>query len=114
MEEKRPLLFLQSTTSCELCFLAFPILVVDPEYELAVSFEDLSSLKLETDRQPAIGAEVLVLALLTLQPGRPATANLMAPIFINLKTRRGLQAIRTDARYSHEQTIPGIPLEEAC
>ena len=114
VEAKRPLVFLQSIAACELCFLAFPILVVDPEYELAVSFEDLSSLKLETERQPTIGAEVLVLTLLTLQAGGPATANLMAPIVINLKTRRGLQAIRTDARYSHDQTIPGIPREEAC
>lgn len=114
VEERRPLLFLQSTAAFGLCFLAFPILVVDPEYELAVSFEDLCSLKLETGRQPKIGAEVLVLALLTLQPGLPATANLMAPIVINLKIRRGLQAIRTNARYSHQHAIPGVPREVAC
>ena len=111
---KRPLVFLQSTATAELCFLAFPILVVDPEYALGVSFEDLVRLELPPERRPEIAAEVLVLALLSLQQGRQATANLMAPIVANLKTRRALQAIRSDSKYSHQHAIPGLAQEQPC
>jgi flagellar assembly factor FliW len=58
-----PLVFLQSVTTPALCFLAFPILVVDPEYRLALAAEDLAVLGLDGD-EPKIGQEVLALALL--------------------------------------------------
>jgi flagellar assembly factor FliW len=108
-----PLLFLQSMTRPSLCFLAFPIQVVDPEYRLAVAREDLVSLELVPDRQPQLGTEVAVLALLSLRDGVPPTANLMAPIVVNLKTRRALQAIRQDAVYSHQHPVPRVG-ESAC
>ena len=47
----------------------------------------------------------MVLALLSLHDEFVATANLMAPIVMNLKTRRGLQAIRRDSMYSHQHPI---------
>jgi flagellar assembly factor FliW len=103
--EQAPLVFLQSMLRPSLCFVAFPILVVDKEYQLAIAPEDLEELGLDTGRQPELGAEVMMLALLTLHDQFPATANLMAPIVLNVKTRRGLQAIRRDARYSHEHRI---------
>jgi flagellar assembly factor FliW len=108
-----PLLFLQSMTRLGLCFLALPIQVVDPEYRLAVAREDLVSLELVPDRQPQLGTEVAVLALLSLRDGVPPTANLMAPIVVNLKTRRALQAIRQDAAYSHQHPVPRVG-EPAC
>ena len=40
--ESAPLVFLQSLKLAELCFLALPILMVDPEYRLAVAGEDLA------------------------------------------------------------------------
>jgi flagellar assembly factor FliW len=106
--EQAPLVFLQSMLRPSLCFLAFPILVVDKEYQLAIAPEDLEELGLDPRRQPALGAEAMVLALITVHDEFPATANLMAPIVLNVKTRRGLQAIRRDARYSHEHPVaPG-------
>jgi len=45
-------------------------------------------------------------------PGRPIvaegkmpTANLLAPVVVNLKTRRGLQAIQVDSSYSHQHPV---------
>lgn len=108
----KPLLFLQSPNTSSLCFVAVPVLVADPEYKLAMSAEDLEALELTPGRQPQIGSEVLVLALLSMREGVPATANLLAPVVINLATRRALQAIRMDARYSHEQ--PLAPRTEEC
>jgi flagellar assembly factor FliW len=103
--ENAPLVFLQSLTDPALCFLAFPILVVDRDYQLGISPEDLAALELDTDRQPELGGDALVLALLSLHDGISPTANLMAPIVINLGTRRALQAIRCDSLYSYQQGI---------
>ena len=47
----------------------------------------------------------MVLALVSLHDELLATANLMAPVVLNVKTRRGLQAIRRDSRYSHEHPV---------
>ena len=102
-----PLVFLQSMAQASLCFAAFPILVVDPNYQLAIAPEDLEALELNLLRQPELGADVMVLALISLHGKFVATANLMAPVVLNLKTRRGLQAIRRDSRYSYKHPIAG-------
>ena len=112
--EHAPLVFLQSLANPELCFLAFPILVVDRAYQLGISPEDLNVLELDVARQPELGSEVLVLALLSLHDGFSPTANLMAPIVINLSTRRARQAIRCDSLYSYQHPIAPLCREEAC
>lgn len=117
--DRAPLVFLQSLARASLCFVAFPIRVVIDKYELAIAPEDLEALGLDTRRQPALGDEVVVLALVSLHGKFQATANLMAPIVLNLKTRCGLQAIRRDTRYSHAHPLGGQPdrgqtAEQAC
>lgn len=114
LPDKRPLVFLQSAAQSSLCFLAFPVLVADPNYELCVSFEDLARLDLALGRQPVIGQEVFVLALLAVPAGGRATANLMAPVVINLRNRTGLQAIRADRKYSHRHSIEGLGGSSSC
>jgi flagellar assembly factor FliW len=105
MEQYSPLIFLQSASQSGLCFLTFPILVVDREYRISLTAEDRLKLHLAPDRQPELRSEVAVLALLSLHDGFSATANLMAPIVVNLKTRQALQAIRQDSAYSHEYPV---------
>lgn len=114
LAQHSPLIFLQSLAQPALCFLAFPILVLDRDYRLAVAREDLVTLELAPDRQPELSTEVAVLALLSIQDGIPATANLMAPIVINLKTRRALQAIRQDAVYSHQHLVQPRAAGQPC
>ena len=109
-----PLVFLQSLATPDLCFLAFPILVVDRDYGLVVSPEDLAVLGLGPDGEPRMGVDALVLALLCLHDGFPVTANLMAPIVVNLANRNAVQAIRHDAVYSHQHPVPGLTQGEAC
>ena len=106
-----PLLFLQSMRQASLCFVAFPIGIVDERYELAIAAEDLEQLGLDVSRQPDPDSEVLVLALLSLRGKGMPTVNLMAPVVLNLKTRRGLQAIRRDSRYSHQYPVSGSESE---
>jgi flagellar assembly factor FliW len=112
--ESAPLVFLQSLARATLCFVAFPVLVVDKDYHLAIAPEDLKDLGLDTELQPVLGLEVKVLALVSMRDERLATANLMAPIVVNVKTRHALQAIRRDARYPHNHPLAGNTAEEAA
>jgi flagellar assembly factor FliW len=97
----KPLVFLQSLSTPGLCFLTLPILVVDRNYKLTLRTEDRKAAMLPTERQPVIGEDVLCLAILTLQHGHPATANLMAPVVVNLENRKAVQAISSEGSYSH-------------
>jgi flagellar assembly factor FliW len=108
----KPLIFMQSLEQPELCFLGLPIRSIDPGYRLHISEEDLLSLELSPDRQPEIGADVLCLALISLAENQPPTANLLAPIVVNLKSRRAAQAIQADTDYSHQHPL-GCGIEAA-
>lgn len=104
----KPLVFLQSLGRPELCFVTLPLEVVDPNYQLSVSAEDLVVLSLNEQNLTAVGsakdARVLCLAILSLTDSRP-TANLLAPLVVNLTARRGVQAIRLDHVYSHQYPV---------
>jgi flagellar assembly factor FliW len=99
-----PLMFLQSLETPGLCFPAVPAAAIDPGYRLEVTREDLEGLGLDPERQPEPGREVLCLAIVAAVNGG-LTANLLAPIVINLARRLGLQAVRADARYSHQYPL---------
>jgi flagellar assembly factor FliW len=110
----KPIVFLQSLTRPELCFITLPVRVVQPDYGLAIPAEDLRTLGLAEARQPEIGAEVLCLAIVSVAEGKLPTANLLAPIVVNLRTRRGVQAIQEDSAYSHQHPLLAMEREEAC
>lgn len=102
---QKPLVFMQSVRTPETCFIALPVLVVDPHYCLAMPDEDLAALDLAAGRQPRIGDQVLCLALLTALEGVEPTANLRSPIVVNLLNRKGVQSIQLDASYSFQQPL---------
>jgi flagellar assembly factor FliW len=101
-----PILFLQSLLLPDLCFLAAPIHLIDPGYELAMIEDDLHRLKLDETRQPIGDANVVCLALLSAAENGPLTANLLAPVVINVSERLAVQAVRMDSRYSHQRPLP--------
>ncbi|MGH9665146.1 MAG: flagellar assembly protein FliW, partial [Bryobacteraceae bacterium] len=96
---------LQSLIRPELCFLTLPVEVLTPDYRLNAAAEDLTALELNTAAQPKIGEEVLCLAILSVTGNQPPTANLLAPVVVNLKNRRAVQAVRLDAAYSHQHPL---------
>lgn len=112
-----PLVFLQSLDTAELCFAAAPVAAIAPEYELAMTREDLERLELDPSRQPG-PEEIVSLALLCAPENGPPTANLLAPIVIHLATHTALQAVRADRKYSHQYSLTpdsAAPAEEvAC
>lgn len=109
--EWAPIVFLQSLADAELCFLAAPVSALDPGYCLSVTPEDLRKLSLDEERQPVPNAQVLCLALLCAPENGPLTGNLLAPVVVNLQARIAVQAVRMDARYSHQHAIRA---EAAC
>jgi flagellar assembly factor FliW len=109
-EDSKPLLFLQSLEDPRLCFITLPILAVDPQYHLRVSGEDLARLDLPRERQPLIGRDVLCLTILSLQESGP-TANLLAPVVVNIANLKAMQIIVPESDYSHQHAL--VPQETA-
>ncbi len=99
-----PIVFLQSLQTSDLCFISLPVFVVERDYCLTLSEKDCERLGTPSGRQPRIGEEVLCLALIAIQPDGPTTANLMAPVVMNLATRRAIQAI-SSTEYSHRHPL---------
>jgi flagellar assembly factor FliW len=110
----RPLVFLQSLSSAQLCFVTIPVLVVDQNYRLTVSPDDLVELNLPEGEVPAIGEDLLCLVILTIQQGKPTTADLMGPVLVNSRNRRGLQIISAETSYSHRHIFVGAEPEVVC
>jgi len=105
--DTRPLVFLQSLEDRNLCFITLPVLTIDRQYRLEVGEEDLAKLDLAPERQPRIGEDVACLAVLTLEETGP-TANLLAPIVINIGNLRAVQAIAPDFGYSHQHALSPV------
>lgn len=105
LPDQHPLVYIQSGTRPELCFLALPILTIDAGYQLELAPEDAAVIG--TSQAPAIGQDVLCLALITTHPDG-ATANLLAPLVVNLHSRIAAQCINAAGGYSHRH-----PLEAA-
>jgi flagellar assembly factor FliW len=102
-----PLVFLQSLRNSSLCFLALPVLTIDPDYRLQMTPEDLHSLNLEPGHQPGLRDGVICLALIAIAEDGFISANLLAPIVIHAGGHWGVQAIRVDSAYSHQHPLTG-------
>jgi flagellar assembly factor FliW len=61
--------------------------------------------------QPRIGGDAVVLVLIAMHEQNP-TANLLAPVVINLSTRAAAQCIDPAMRYSHRHAL--LPALEAA
>jgi flagellar assembly factor FliW len=99
-----PLMFLQSLDLPELCFVAAPVETIEPAYQLELSSDDLHHLGLVENRQPP-REEMICLAILSAPESSQPTANLLAPVVIDRVSRRAVQAVRSDSRYSHQHVL---------
>lgn len=102
--DSKPLIFLQSLEDTALCFLTLPVLAVDPQYRLEISPEDRERIGFSEAETIRIGQQVLCLAILSLHEEGP-TANLLAPIVVNLVNRKAAQAVAPHAHYSHQHVL---------
>jgi flagellar assembly factor FliW len=107
--ETRPVIYLQSLTTPNLCFITLPVETVAPGYQVFLSVDDRRALDLDETRQPLAPAEVLCLGIVTIAPSESKpqpTVNLLAPVIIHRETRKAVQAIQTEGGYSHQHPLP--------
>ena len=105
-----PLVRLESLKTNGLSFLAAPVELLDPDYELQLSREDQEALGVPGGEPDPV--DFLCLALLAEAGEGQWTANLLAPVVTYLPRGRSVQAVRHDDRYSHCHPLPGQ--EAAC
>ena len=100
-EEDSPYVFLQSVRTPELAFLMTMPLTFFQDYEFTIDDDVEAELGLTSPE------EVVIYAILTLAGNeiRDLTANLMAPIVINAKTRRGKQIVRDRSPYTTKHRL---------
>jgi flagellar assembly factor FliW len=103
----RPIVVLKSLDLPDLCFLAAPVDAIDPRYSLEMHPEDLARLGIES-----ANADLLCLAILSAPENGPLTANLLAPVVVDPRTLRAVQAVRIDSRYSHQHALAAP--EQSC
>lgn len=106
--DTQPLVFLQSLEDPGLCFITLPVLAIDPRYQLRLDGEDGELIGLAAGHAPRIGDDVLCLAVVSIRESGP-TANLLAPVVVNLSNRKAVQAVDAEPGYSHQHAL--IPQE---
>ena len=104
--DREPLLFLESESNPALSFLLLPVTLIDPDYQLALAAEDRALI------DASAASPLLCLAVITAAEDLPPTANLLAPVVVNLDSGRAVQAVRSDAMYSHKH--PLLSEEATC
>ena len=87
---QRPLVYLQSAETPDLCFLALPVTTIQADFEIRLSADDFQALELDPSTDPVPGLDILCLALLGPSESGIRT-NLAAPVIISLHTMRGHQ-----------------------
>jgi flagellar assembly factor FliW len=102
-EDAHPLLFMQSVRTPSLCFIVLPVFAADPHYRLQLTAEDRAELDLPPVGEPEIGKDIFCgVIVCTAREQQPApTANLLAPVVLNLRLGLGMQVIQTNSGYSH-------------
>jgi flagellar assembly factor FliW len=112
LPKTHPLLFLQSLEDPDVCFPVLRALAVDPHYRLRLAKEDLRRLDLPTSRQPRVGEDIECLAVVALRKDG-ATANLLAPVIVNLRKMQAVQAVGGDS-YSLQHPLRPPDKAGAC
>ena len=97
----RPLVFLQSLDSQQPCFVSLPVELVKSDYPLQLAPTDLQALGLGPEAQPN---RLLCLVMISMREAG-WTANLLAPVVINLESRRAVQAVQADTTLSHQHPL---------
>jgi flagellar assembly factor FliW len=110
----RPIVFLQSLSRPELCFVTLPVQTIVPGYRLQLGQEDLAVLGVEECWRPEDESALLRLAIVSLAENEPPTANLLSPIIVHCRNRLAVQVIQSDSPYSHRHPLYDEAAEAPC
>lgn len=105
---QQPLVYLQSVATAELCLLTFPVQAIAPNFPLQISSDDSELLNLAPDQIWPESPDLLALAIVAVDAEIGATANLAAPLVINLRNHRAVQALQQEPAlsYRHPLSLP--------
>ncbi len=106
--EDSPFFWLQSLEASELAFVVVNPLIFDPQYKFTLSNAETKLLAVEDPSQ------IQVWVVVTIPAGKPdqMTANLKAPLVINLANRQAAQIILDDAKYSVQHPLASSGVSE--
>jgi len=98
--ESSPFRFLQSLDDPDLTFVVTDPLWFRPDYRVRVRREDLEKIG-------AAGVDEVAVYVIVTVPQNPQdmTANLLAPLLINTRTREGVQHVQSDSPYQTRHRI---------
>ena len=98
-----PVRLLQSLSLPDFVFVLIDPFSLCPDYQVELCQEDAIEL------QTKAGADLLVLAIMCIpEDVRLATANLLAPLVVNMPAGRGKQLVLRDRRWPINYPAPGI------
>jgi flagellar assembly factor FliW len=101
MEEGSPLYCLQSLNNTSVCLILAQPFVFFPNYSIEIGDDELRRLECETEDN-----ELAIYVVLTIpEDFKQSTANLLAPIIINSKNKKGLQFIAAKSDYNTRHKI---------
>ena len=109
-----PLMFLQSAETHSLCFILLPIRAIDENFKLELTCDEIGEIGLTSERPPVIGEDILCAAMICTGEGSAPTANLMAPVVVNLHNNIGIQVIHPEAHYSHRHPLLPADVPAPC
>ena len=99
--DRSELAWLVSLDDADLAFVVTNPWTFFPSYDPPVAMEHLAALEIEKREE----AEILCLVTLD---GTTIHLNLLAPLLINVSTRKALQVVTDDRRYSTRMRIPRL------
>ncbi len=94
--EQHPLVYLQSGTNPDLCFLSLPAQVIQPGFQLELSAEERIALGFDQREALIPGRNLLVLALL-FPCDSSLQVNLAAPLIVHIGKMTGVQCLIENA-----------------
>ncbi|MBO8159040.1 flagellar assembly protein FliW [Thermosyntropha sp.] len=101
VESGAPFYYMQSLKTPELCFMLADPFVFFPDYEIKMGEEESRKIKAEEN-----AGDIQVFVILTVpEDYRKTTANLLAPLIINVKDKIGLQFVAADSDYNTKHFI---------
>ncbi len=107
LEHKKgsPFVWLQSLEDEALAFVLIDPLLFKPDYHLQISPEDSRALGMTNDGK---GIQALVIVNISAEDRGGVTANLLAPIVINVSQKLGKQVVLYQSEYPTRYPLPTI------
>lgn len=92
--------YLQAIDDINVCFIITSPFFIIPDYSMDISADSVNKLEIEEDK------DVMLYSIVTIPEDiKQMTANMKAPLVVNVKNRKALQEVLDDERYSIKHRI---------